>query len=109
VTERPVVLPPRIKGDESVPITPFLNDSEFTPELTRAAKVAFEMTRVALRLPDNNHPIIVVAAKRVAELAKAGESDPDRICEQVLSEIRSWHFQQSRAASASGTRSPPAV
>ena len=89
-----------------MPITPFLNDGKFTPELTRAAKVAFAMTRVALRLPDNDHPIIALAAKRVAELAKAGEGDPDRICEQVVSEIRSWHFQQG---SGGATKRPPTV
>jgi hypothetical protein len=90
----------------SVPITSLLNDGKFTPELTRAAKVAFEMTRVALRLPDNDHPIIVLAAKRVAELAKAGEGDPDRIGEQVVGEIRSWHFQQGSGGAA---KRPPMI
>ena len=76
-----------------MPIMPLLNDPKFTPELTRVAKVAFAMTRVALRLPDNNHPVVTRAAQRVVELAKAGECDADHICEQVLSEIHGWRFQ----------------
>jgi hypothetical protein len=78
-----------------MPITPYLNGCKFTPELTRVAKLAFAMTRVAIRLPDNNHPVVALAAKRVVELAEAGECDADHICEQVLLEIRGWRFQES--------------
>jgi hypothetical protein len=58
------------------------------------AKVAFEMTRVALHFPDNNNPVVTLAARRTIELTKGGERDPDRICEQVLTEIRGWRFQE---------------
>jgi hypothetical protein len=77
-----------------MPFTPFLKDSNFSPDLTRAAKVAFEMTRAALKLPDNDHPVIALSARRIVELAKGGECNPDRLCEQVLSEVRGWRFQE---------------
>ena len=78
-----------------MPITPYLNGCKFTPELTRVAKAAFEMTLIALRIPDNEHPVVALAAKRITELAEAGECDADHICEQVLLEIRGWRFQES--------------
>jgi hypothetical protein len=69
-------------------ITPFLDDNDFTPDLTRVAKVALEMTRVALHYPADNHPDVALAAKRIVELVKDGEHDPDRLCEQVLADVR---------------------
>jgi hypothetical protein len=40
------------------------------------------------------------------ELAEAGECDADRICEQVLSEIRGWRFQVSFEQQPSRTFGP---
>jgi hypothetical protein len=77
-----------------MPITPFLKESNFSPDLTRVVRVAFEMTRAALSLPDKDRPLLTLAAKRIVELAKGGECNPDRLCEQVLSEVRGWKFQQ---------------
>jgi hypothetical protein len=77
-----------------MPITQFLKDSNLTPDLTRVAKIAFEMTRTALKLPDNDHPVVTLAAKRIVELAKGGECNPDHLCEQVLREVRGWRFQE---------------
>jgi hypothetical protein len=79
-----------------MPIAPFLRDSNFSPDLTRAAKVAFEMTRAGLHLPVHDHPVLILAAKRIVELAKGGECDPDRLCEQVLIEVRGWRFQEQQ-------------
>ena len=77
-----------------MPITLFLKDSNFTPDLTRVVKVAFEMTCTALKFPHDDNPVVTRAAKRIVELAKGGVCNPDRLCEQVLSEIRGWRFQQ---------------
>jgi hypothetical protein len=76
-------------------ITPFL-DANSSAELTRIAKVAFEMTRVALQFPENDNPVATLAAKRIVEFVKAGEHNPDALCERVLSEIilRASKFQQ---------------
>ena len=77
-----------------MPITPFLKDQNFTPDLMRVAKVAFAMTRAALQHLADDHPAITTAAKRIVELAKGGECNPDRLCEQALSEIGDPSFQQ---------------
>ena len=46
--------------------------------------VAYEMVRAALGLVDRGDPINEVIAKKVIELAKAGEANPDLLCEQAL-------------------------
>jgi hypothetical protein len=74
-------------------ITPFL-DANSSAELMRVAKVAFEMTRAALQFPENDSPVAIQAAKRTVELAKAGEHNPDALCERVLIEIRDSKFRQ---------------
>jgi hypothetical protein len=71
-----------------MPITPFLDSTRFDAEATRVLSVAFEMVRVALRLADQGDLANEVVAKRIIELAKAGERNPDLLCERALNEIR---------------------
>jgi hypothetical protein len=70
-----------------MPITPFLDDTKFDPEAKRVLCVAFEMARVALRLADRGDLTNEIIAKRIIELAKAGERNPDLLCEGVLKEF----------------------
>ncbi len=53
--------------------------------------LAFEIARAALRLPDGSAPSNATIAKKIIELAKAGERDPDRLCEGALKELRDQH------------------
>ena len=71
-----------------MPITPFLNGFKFDPEATRVMGVAFEMARAALRLADQDDPAVAIIANRIIELAKAGERNPDLLCERVLNDLR---------------------
>ena len=48
--------------------------------------VAFEMARAALQLADQSNLINERIAKRIIELAKTGELNPDVLCEAVLKE-----------------------
>jgi hypothetical protein len=57
----------------SMPITQFLGNSKFDPETRRIMGVAFEMARVALNVADRGDLANEVIAKRIIELAKAGE------------------------------------
>jgi hypothetical protein len=50
--------------------------------------LAFEMALVALRLADRGDMANEILARRIMELAKAGERDPERLCEGVLMEFR---------------------
>jgi hypothetical protein len=76
-----------------MPITPYLDGFEVDSETKRVLGVAFEMTCVALRLAgrggDLAHEVI---ARRMIELAQAGERNPDVLCETVLNEFDARRF-----------------
>jgi hypothetical protein len=71
-----------------MPITPFLNEEKFDPETTRVLGVALEMACVALRTGDCADDVKQAIANKIIALAKAGETNPDVLCEQVLIDIR---------------------
>jgi len=48
--------------------------------------VAYEMARASIRLQNMNADEVI--AKKIIELAKAGETDPDRFCELALNDSR---------------------
>jgi hypothetical protein len=69
-----------------MPITPYLDDFDVDPETKQVLKVALKMTRVSLGLGDNFADGII--AKRIIELAKAGERNPGLLCEGALKKLR---------------------
>jgi hypothetical protein len=71
-----------------MPITPFLKGEKFDAETTRAMGAALEMACVALRTGDCADDVKQVIANKIIALAKAGERNPDALCEQVLKDIR---------------------
>ena len=71
-----------------MPITPYLNGMSFHPETKRLMGVAFEMVCAALRLSDRVDLSNEIIARRIIELAEAGEHNPDLLCERVLTEFR---------------------
>jgi hypothetical protein len=70
-----------------MPIRPFLDGHQFDLETTRVMGVAFEMARIALRLKGDNLAEARLA-ERIIELTKAGECNPDSLCERALADIR---------------------
>jgi hypothetical protein len=46
------------------------------------------MARVAIQVADRTDPIAEIVAKRIIELAKDGERDPERLCDGALSLLR---------------------
>jgi len=71
-----------------MPITPFLNGEKFDSETRRVMGVALEMACLALRTGDCADDIKQAIANKIIALAKAGERNPDALCEQVLKDIR---------------------
>ena len=67
-------------------ITPYLGDFDVDPETKRVLGVALEMTRASLGLADDLANGII--AKRIIELAKVGERNPDLLCEGALKKLR---------------------
>jgi hypothetical protein len=67
-------------------LTPYLDDFDVDPETKRVLGVALERTRVSLGLADDLANGII--AKRIIELAKTGERNPDLLCEGALKKLR---------------------
>ena len=73
-----------------MPITPYLYDFDVNAETKRVLGVALEETRISLGLGDNFADGII--AKRIVERAKAGERNPDQLCESALNKLREHLF-----------------
>jgi hypothetical protein len=71
-------------------ITPYVNDLDFDPETARVLRVALEMTRAALGLADDFANGII--ASQIVELARAGERNPDLLCQGALKKLRGTLF-----------------
>ena len=71
-----------------MPIRPYLDGQKFDPETIRVMGIAFEMALVALRLADRGDLANEVVARKIINLAKAGERDPERFCEAMMKEFR---------------------
>jgi hypothetical protein len=67
-------------------ITPYLDEFDADPETKRVLAVALEMTRISLRFEDDFANGMI--AKRIVELAKAGERNPDLLCEGAIEQLR---------------------
>src|SRR5262245_5271884 len=71
-----------------MPITPYLSGMSVHPETKRVMGVAFEMVCAALRLADRGDLADETIARRIIELAEAGEHNPDLLCERLFTEFR---------------------
>jgi len=71
-------------------ITPYLDGLEVDSETKRVLGAALEMTRVSLGLAGDFANGII--ARRVVELARAGERNPDVLCEGALKKLRGHLF-----------------
>jgi hypothetical protein len=71
-----------------MPIRAHLDGQRFDPETIRVMGLAFEMALVALRLADRGDLANKVVAHKIIDMAKAGERDPERLCEGVLRQFR---------------------
>jgi hypothetical protein len=68
-----------------MPIGAYLDDGVFDPETIRLMGIAFEMALASLcSTPGYTDPVREAVARRIIELAKAGERDPERLCEGAL-------------------------
>jgi hypothetical protein len=63
-----------------------LDDFEIDPQTKLVLGVALERIRVSLGLTDNLADGII--AKQIMELARAGECNPDLLCEGALRKLR---------------------
>ena len=75
-----------------MPITPYLGQMQVDPETKRIMGVAFAMACLALKLTDLDDEVKPLIASKIIELAKAGERDPNQLCERVLIELREYQY-----------------
>ena len=66
-------------------ITTYLDDFDADLEWKRVLGVALKMTRVSLGLVDKFADGLI--ARRIVELAEAGERNPDLLCEGALKKL----------------------
>ena len=71
-------------------MTPYLDELDVDPETKQVLQLALEMTRKGLGLADD--PANGIIAKRIIELARAGERHPDLLCEGALKNLRGQLF-----------------
>ena len=71
-----------------MPITRFLSDNDFTPELAHVLELAFNATLRKLYLVDRNDPICVIVAQKVIDIHKRGVRDAVAISEMAARELR---------------------
>jgi hypothetical protein len=71
----------------SMPIRPHLDGQKLDPETIRVMGIAFEMALIALRLGDRGDLANEIVAQKIIALAKAGERDPERLCDGVIKEF----------------------
>ena len=60
------------------------NNHWFGPEDIAALTTAFEAALAKLGLVDRSDPTTLTLAKLIIELAKAGEREPERLCDSAL-------------------------
>ena len=66
-------------------ITSYLDQFDVDPETKQVLELALEMTRTGLGLADDFANGII--AKRIIELARAGERHPDLLCQGALANL----------------------
>jgi hypothetical protein len=78
------------EGVLAMAMTSYLDDFDGDAGTKEVLDLALEMTRTALGLADNFANGII--AKRIIELARAGERHPDLLCEGALKNLRGQLF-----------------
>src|SRR5262249_42816471 len=85
-------------------ITSYLDEFDADPETKRVLEVALKMTRLSLGLADASADGIT--AKRIMELAEAGERNPGFLCEGALKKLRG-HLYSAYPAIIQAAPAPP--
>jgi hypothetical protein len=78
-----------------MPIRSFVNGEQFDQETLRILGVAFQQVCIGLRIGDCGDDVKNAIAKKIIELAKTGERNPDRLCERALSDIRQPGYEKA--------------
>ena len=64
-----------------------LQEASFDPKEIGRMVAAYEAALRIVQLADRNAPITDLIAKKIIDVGRSGERDPDRICALALSEL----------------------
>jgi hypothetical protein len=70
-----------------VPINRLLDNTVFGPEDIRLISDAFDQVLRALSLIDRNDPVTEIVAKKIIDIARAGERDPGRLSALAIEQL----------------------
>ena len=85
MAERPIELPPGLEGALRLAIYRLLEKNAFfDPEAVKAMTTAYEAILRSLKLSDRSDPMTEIIAKRIIDVAKTGQRDPELIQRSVL-------------------------
>lgn len=78
-----------------MPLTPYLKGGVFQPQQIKAMTTAFEAVCRTLQLVDRDDPLTEIVARRVIDVARTGERDPDRLRELVLMNLNQSNLRSA--------------
>jgi hypothetical protein len=61
-----------------------IRESVFEPEAIERMTAAYENVLKVLQLTDRADPITELVARKIIEFARAGENDPERLCQRTV-------------------------
>jgi hypothetical protein len=71
-----------------MPLTPYLKEAAFEPKAIEAMTAAFEAVCKSLQLAKRDDPISQIVARKIVDIARTGERDPQRMHDLVLLELK---------------------
>lgn len=71
-----------------MPLTPYLKEAAFEPKAIEAMNAAFGALCKSLQLINRDDPITEIVARKIIDIARTGELDPERLHDLVLLELK---------------------
>jgi DNA-directed RNA polymerase subunit H (RpoH/RPB5) len=71
-----------------MPIDRIVKEAAFDPEEVQAIVAAYEAALAKLGLKDRSDPVAEMVAKKIVEIARDGERDPERLSDRVVKSLQ---------------------
>jgi hypothetical protein len=72
----------------AMPIDRIVKEAAFDPEEVQAIIAAYETALARLGLKDRSDPVAEMVARKIVEIARDGERDPQRLSDLVVKSLR---------------------
>lgn len=71
-----------------MPLMRYLREAAFEPTAIEAMTAAFDAVCKSLQLRNRDDPIVHIVARKIIEIARSGEQDPQRMHDVALAELK---------------------